>query len=132
MVSNNDDYVRYRTALSIAGRMAASRCSYERKMAINPLAPDKLMPRFHEIAHIVLGHMARDKHAKYVAYRSLFEFQAEAVAYLAMHELGVEEPESAAESRAYIPDWLAGDAPSDDSAIRAVFVATDLILRLGR
>jgi hypothetical protein len=104
--------------------------SYERKMAVNPLAPDKLKTRFHELAHIVFGHTAPGKHSEYLSHRGVMEFQAEAVAYLAMHELEVEEPDSAAESRAYIQDWLSGATP-DDSAIRGVFVAADQILRAG-
>ena len=104
--------------------------SYERKLAVNPVAPDRLKTRFHELGHIVLGHTAPSKQAEYRTHRGVMEFQAEAVAYLAMHELEVEEPDSAAESRAYIQDWLSGDTP-DDVAIRAVFVATDQILKAG-
>jgi hypothetical protein len=48
-----------------------------------------------------------------------------------MHKLEVEKPDSAAESRAYVQDWLSGATP-DDTAIRAVFVTTDQILRAGR
>jgi hypothetical protein len=104
--------------------------SYERKLAVNSLAADRLETRFHELAHIILGHTVPGKHAEYIDHRGLMEFQAESVAYLAMHELEVEEEESAAESRAYIQDWLSGATP-EDAAIRAVFVATDQILRAG-
>jgi hypothetical protein len=105
--------------------------SYERKRAINPVAPDKLKTRFHELGHILLDRTAPGKHAEYLSHRGIFEFQAEAVAYLAMHELEVEEPDSAAESRAYIQDWLSGATP-DDASIRAVFVATGQVLKAGR
>jgi hypothetical protein len=78
----------------------------------------------------LIHELALDNKAEYPSHRGLMECQAEVVAYLAMHELEVEEPDSAAESRAYIQDWLSGASP-DDIAIRAVFVATDQILRAG-
>jgi antirestriction protein ArdC len=107
--------------------------SYKRELAINPVAADTTHTLLHEIGHIVLGHTADDPaaHAEYAAHRGLKEFQAEATAYLTLKELEWLTPDSATHSRGYIQAWLRGERP-DDRAIRAVFSATDLVLKAGR
>jgi hypothetical protein len=59
------------------------------------------------------------------------EFQAEAVAYLAMNELGQLDDDTASWSRGYIQHWLRDEQPPD-KAIQQVFRATDAILKAGR
>lgn len=86
---------------------------------------------FHELAHIVLGHTAPDKAEDYQHHSGIKEFQAEAVAYLCMNDVGALKHMDAAGSRHYIQTWLGEEEPSD-SAIREVFKATDAILRAGR
>ncbi len=102
--------------------------STERKVAINPVATDPLGTMFHEIAHVVLGHTSTENQEQH---RGLGEFQAEATAYLAMHELEELSEAQASESRGYIQGWLRDKRPPD-AAIKAVFKATDTILRAGR
>ena len=105
--------------------------SFERKLAINPVAPYPLKTMAHELAHIVLGHTQPDFHQEYAQHRGLAEFQAEATAYLVMNELEQLEEMNASESRAYIQNWLRGEHP-DEKAIRKVFGAADTILKAGR
>lgn len=105
--------------------------SYERKVAINPVAGYPLKTMFHELGHIILGHTAPDQAEDYAHHRGIKEFQAEAVAYLCMNDVGATEHMDAAGSRGYIQHWL-GDQDPPDSAIRAVFKAVDTILRAGR
>jgi hypothetical protein len=106
--------------------------SVERKYAVNPVAVDPMHTAFHELAHIVLGHTTREKLGEYIHHRGLFEFQAEAVAYLVMHELGRLDEHAASHSRGYIQGWLSGSERPSDTAIQAVFKATDTILKAGR
>lgn len=99
-----------------------------RKVAINPVASDPLGTMFHELAHVVLGHTSTENQEQH---RGLGEFQAEATAYLAMHELGELGDDRAGRSRGYIQGWLRDMRPPD-AAIRAVFKATNAILQAGR
>lgn len=103
--------------------------SYERNFAINPTAkyPHKTMA--HELGHIVLGHTTADPSQD--LHRGLAEFGAEATAHLVTNELGLLSPEAASVSRAYVQSWLHGKEPSDKD-IKAVFSATDTILKAGR
>jgi hypothetical protein len=101
------------------------------EFAINLIAVNPTKTRFHEIAHIVLGHTIPARHAEYATHRGIGEFQAEAVAYLAMNELGQLDDQTARVSRAYIRHWLNDERPPDKS-IQQVFRATDAILKAGR
>lgn len=105
--------------------------SHGLEFAINPVAANPTKTRFHELAHIVLGHTLPHHFEEYQAHRGVLEFQAEATAYLCMNELEVMDDETASVSRAYIKHWLADEQPPDQ-AIRQVFVAVDRILRSGR
>lgn len=100
-----------------------------RTIAINPVAALPHKTRFHEIAHIVLGHTAEgtmqdDEHTP----RDVREVEAESVAYILVSLLGLPgQPES----RGYIQHWLAGEAISEKSAHR-IFSAADKILKAGQ
>ncbi len=100
-------------------------------IAINPLAVRPTKTRFHEMGHVVLGHTLPHALDDYATHRGVKEFQAEAVAYVAMNELGQLDDETASASRGYIQHWLDSERPPD-KAIQQVFVATDRILRAGR
>jgi len=91
--------------------------------AINPVAkyPTKVM--FHELAHIVMGHIGSDDK------REIKEFQAESVAYILMNELEL-TCFDASESRSYIQNWLGKNKPTE-TEIKAVFKAVDTILNSG-
>jgi antirestriction protein ArdC len=107
--------------------------SVGRELAINPVAADPLRTTLHELGHIVLGHTALTPEAvdDYREHRGIKEFQAEATAHLALNETGNLTAEAASHSRGYIQHWLADERPSD-GVIRAVFAATDAILKAGR
>lgn len=104
--------------------------SFERKVAINPVAAYPLKTLFHELGHVVLGHTSPDKIKDYSQHRGVMEFQAEATAYLCMNDVGAIEHMDASGSRGYIQHWLQGETPPDP-AIREVFKAVDTILKAG-
>lgn len=104
--------------------------SVGRELAINPLATNPNKTRFHEMGHIVLGHTVEPLSTDYVNHRGLYEFEAEATAYLCMNELELLDEDQATQSRGYVQSWLRGDRPPDTS-IRNVFKATDTILAAG-
>jgi hypothetical protein len=109
--------------------------SYDHKFAISPVAAHPMKTTFHELAHIVLGHTARENGERVVQdHQGIREFQAESVAYLLANELELAEWD-ASESRAYIQTWLAGTGSTDDvtdSHIRQIFGAVNKILKAGR
>lgn len=99
------------------------------QIAINPVAALPHKTRFHEIAHVVLGHtkeqaMQDGEHTP----RDIREVEAESVAYLCISLLGLP---GQAESRGYIQHWLAGSKIEDKSAQR-IFSAADKILKAGK
>lgn len=103
--------------------------SYDRNIAVSPLAkyPNKTLA--HELGHVVLGHTTGERTED--MHRGLAEFGAEATAHLVTNELGLLTPDAASVSRAYVQSWLQGKEPSDQD-IKAVFAATDTILKAGR
>jgi hypothetical protein len=105
--------------------------SYDRNIAISPVAPFPQKTLFHECAHVVSGHTAEGKHDEYVQHRGVFEFEAEGSAFLAMNELELLTPDAATVSRGYVQNWLQGQTPPE-SSIRTVFKTTEVILAAGR
>ncbi|MBV1778696.1 DUF1738 domain-containing protein [Paeniglutamicibacter sp. ABSL32-1] len=104
--------------------------SYERNVAVSPVAKYPFKTLQHELAHVVLGHTAEAGLEEYRTHRGIKEFQAESTAYLTMNELQATDQFDAAESRGYIQGWLRNERP-DDVSIRQVFSATDKILKAG-
>lgn len=99
-----------------------------RTLAINPLATLKHKTRFHELAHIVLGHT--DGQFIVDAERptpAVAEVEAEGTAYLLCAILGLPGLD---EARGYIQHWLASEALLDSTA-RRIFVAANSILKAG-
>ena len=105
--------------------------SFDRSIAISPIAKYPLKTTWHEISHIEAGHTAPENIGDYQTHRGIFEFEAEATAYLGMHELELDHLMDPAESRAYIQGHLQGETPPD-SSIRKVLKLTDTILKAGR
>jgi antirestriction protein ArdC len=105
--------------------------SRAREYALNPTCVDPTHTTFHELAHIVLGHTTDAGIADYMRHRGQMEFQAEAVAYLVMNEVGQLSERAASHSRGYIQSWVRDERP-DERTIRAIFTATDSILKAGR
>jgi antirestriction protein ArdC len=100
-----------------------------RTIAINPVAVLPHKTRFHEIAHVVLGHtsegvMADDERTP----RDIREVEAEGVAYILCSLLDLP---GLVESRGYIQNWLQGAEISDKSAQR-IFSAANKILEAGK
>jgi antirestriction protein ArdC len=101
----------------------------EREIAINPVAALPHKTRFHEMAHVVLGHtteglMADSEHTP----KDIREVEAESVAYILCKALNLAGDQ---ESRGYIQHWLGSQEISDKSAQR-IFSAADKILKAGK
>lgn len=98
-------------------------------IAINPVAALPHKTRFHELAHVVLGHTAEgmmqdDERTP----RDIREVEAESVAYICCAILGLP---GLHECRGYIQGWLSGMNISDKSAQR-IFGAAEKILKAGK
>lgn len=98
-------------------------------IAINPVAQYPHKTRFHEMAHVVLGHtkeglMTDSEHTP----RDVREVEAESVAYILCNLLGLP---GLTESRGYIQNWLQGAEISDKSAQR-IFAAANKIMEAGK
>jgi len=99
-----------------------------RAIAINPLGPDQHRVRFHEIAHIQLGHTAQGACADgSTITKEVKELQAESVAMLCCASLGLPGVDG---SRAYIQAWFGTNTIPAENCKR-IFAATEAILRAG-
>lgn len=103
-----------------------------REVAISPIAELPYKTRFHEVAHVVLGHTAEeDAPLAEQTSRSMREVEAEAVALICLSVLGLP---GAQHCRGYIQHWNTerrGRAIPDSNA-RRIFKAADAILKAGR
>lgn len=98
-------------------------------IAISPVAEYPHKTRFHELAHIVLGHTAEGAMTDSARTpKDLREVEAESVAYILGSLLGLPGD---AESRGYIQHWLHGNEIPERSAQR-IFTAADKILKAGQ
>lgn len=102
----------------------------DRSVAINPLAILPHKTRFHELAHIVLGHTKENALMSDSEFtpRDIKEVEAESVAYILCELLGLE---GVKESRGYIQHWLKSETIPDKSA-QKIFGAADKILKAGQ
>lgn len=104
----------------------------QRAIAVSPVAELPHKTRFHELAHVVLGHTAEGTLTDGdQTPRSLREVEAEAVAMVCLEVL---ELPGAEFSRGYIQHWnaLNGAAPIPERSAQKIFKAADTILRAGR
>jgi hypothetical protein len=105
--------------------------SYDRNIAINPVAPNPLGTGLHEVAHVLGDHTTPENLQLYSKHRGVFEAEAELPAYLVGRELGFMTADQEASSRAYCQHWITGqDLP--ETSIRRVFKTTETILSAGR
>lgn len=104
--------------------------SYQRNVAISPVAAYPFKTLHHELGHVVIGHTAGDSLADYHAHRGLKEFEAEATAHLNLKELDASAQFDESESRAYVQRWLGSTKP-DEASFGRVLTASDQILRAG-
>ena len=101
----------------------------ERSIAVSSIAALPHKTRFHELAHVVLGHTKKggcwDTES---LSRHIEEVEAEGVAYILCALLGLP---GLAESRGYIQSWLGGQLLPEKSAQR-IFGAAQAILIAGK
>ena len=104
-------------------------CARGRSIAINPVNPMPWKTRFHEVAHILLGHTSEGEQSDgELTPRNLGECEAESVALLCCAALGLPGVEC---SRGYIQEWWGhGNEIPERSAQRILKVA-DAILKAG-
>lgn len=103
--------------------------AYSSSIAINPVATLPHKTRFHEIAHVVLGHTKEGQCSdSETTPRDVREVEAEGVAYILCSLLGLP---GLHESRGYIQNWLQGADITDKTAQR-IFSAANKILEAGK
>jgi antirestriction protein ArdC len=101
-----------------------------RSIAVNPVNPMPHKTRFHELAHVLLGHtsdgMLNDGE---LTPRNLREVEAESVALLCCAALGLPAVEF---SRGYIQNWWGQSNPIPEKSAQRILKVADQILRAGR
>ncbi len=101
----------------------------QRQIAINPVNPLPHKTRFHELAHVLLGHTAEgEQQDGELTPRNLRECEAEAVALLCCAALNLPGAE---ESRGYIQHWWGQGNPIPERSAQRIFKAADQILKAG-
>lgn len=99
-----------------------------RSISVSPLAALPHKTRFHETAHVTLGHTVEgETHDGEHTPRSLREVEAESVALICCETLQLPGAEYA---RGYVQHWLQGETIPERSAQR-IFHAADVILKAG-
>jgi hypothetical protein len=104
-----------------------------RSIAVSPVAALPQKTRFHELAHVVLGHTSEADAGLTDSDRtprSLREVEAEAVALVCLEALGLP---GADECRGYIQHWNAqrGAEPIPERSAQRILKAADQILKAG-
>jgi len=98
-------------------------------IAVNPMAQYPHKTRFHELAHVVLGHtQEHTMDDSDTTPRDIREVEAESVAYILCSLLGLP---GLNESRGYIQSWLRSSEIQEKSA-QKIFSAADKILKAGQ
>jgi hypothetical protein len=105
----------------------------QRSIAVSPVAELPHKTRFHELAHVVLGHTSEAEAGltdSEMTPRSLREVEAEAVALVCLEALGLP---GADRSRGYIQLWNQerGSEPIPERSAQRIFKAADQILKAG-
>jgi len=105
----------------------------QRTIAVSPVAELSYKTRFHEVAHVVLGHTSEAEAGlsdSDLTPRSLREVEAEAVALVCLEALGLP---GADHCRGYIQHWNArrGAEPIPERSAQRIFKAADQILKAG-
>jgi hypothetical protein len=105
----------------------------QRSIAVSPVAELPNKTRFHELAHVVLGHPSEAEEGladSETTPRSLREVEAEAVALVCLEALGLP---GADHCQGYIQHWNEhrGSEPIPERSAQRVFKAADQILKAG-
>ena len=99
----------------------------DRSIAINPVNPLPHKTRFHELAHVLLGHTIEGQQAdSEITPRTLRECEAESVALLCCAAL---ELPGVAECRGYIQTWWTDEIP--ERSAQRILKTADQILKAG-
>ena len=100
-----------------------------RTIAINPVAALPHKTRFHELAHVVLGHtVEHEMQDSERTPRDIREVEAESVAFICCALLGLPGLD---ECRGYVQSWLR-DTPINDKTAQRIFGAAEKILKADR
>jgi hypothetical protein len=98
-----------------------------RSIAVSPTSPLPHLTRFHELAHVLLGHSIEREHSDTLSSRNLRECEAETVARLCCAALDLPGVES---SGGYIQHWWgAGKIPR--RSVQRILKGVDQILKAG-
>ena len=101
----------------------------ERSIAINPVNPMPHKTRFHELAHVLLGHTVEGLQAdSEITPRTLRECEAESVALLCCAALDLP---GVAECRGYVQHWWGQGNPIPERSAQRILKAADQILKAG-
>ncbi len=101
----------------------------ERSIAINPINPLPHKTRFHELAHVLLGHTSAGVQTdSEVTPRDLRECEAETVALLCCAALGLP---GAAECRGYIQNWWGQGHEIPERSAQRILKVADQVLKAG-
>jgi antirestriction protein ArdC len=100
-----------------------------RSIAINPVNPMPHKTRFHELAHVLLGHTSEGTlNDGELTPRNLREVEAESVALLCCAALNLPGVEF---SRGYIQNWWGAGNPIPEKSAQRILKAADQILKAG-
>ncbi len=101
----------------------------ERSIAINPVNPMPAKTRFHELAHVLLGHTSEGMQAdSEITPRNLRECEAESVALLCCAALQLP---GVAECRGYIQSWWGQGHEIPERSAQRILKVADQILKAG-
>ena len=103
----------------------------QRTIAVSPVAELPYKTRYHELAHVVLGHTSEVEAGltdSELTPRCLREVEAEAVALVCLEALGLPGSEK---SRGYIQHWNRTGEPIPERSAQRILKAADAILRAG-
>jgi antirestriction protein ArdC len=102
----------------------------ERSIAINPVNPMPHKTRFHELAHVLLGHTTEGNQTdSELTPRSLRECEAESLALLCCAALDLPGVECC---RGYIQGWWGAGNPIPERSAQRILKAADQILKAGQ
>ena len=101
----------------------------DRSIAINPVNPLPHKTRFHELAHVLLGHTSEGQQSdSEITPRNLRECEAESVALLCCAALNLS---GASECRGYIQSWWGEGHEIPERSAQRILKAADQILKAG-
>lgn len=100
-----------------------------RTVAVSPLAQLPAKTLFHELGHVLLGHVTEDAADQASLPKTLTEAEAEAVALCCLEALGLPGADYA---RGYIQHWYGSGRPLPEASAARIFKAVDTILRAGQ